>query len=326
MLLKYSITVMKNLLLAFFIALSIILASLLYFESKEQSPLSGKPLDIEASTEYPFLSKRIFLENKNDIIINFTPLREELRTLVGSYDNPVGLYFEYLPTGNSIGINEKESFFGASLLKIPVAMRVYKLIEQGKLREDQEVVIQEKHLDKGFGELWKKGAGTKITVKEAVRLAVAESDNTADKLLRDLVKERPVSEVFDYLDIPTNINEGPGGGVSPKGFASVLRSLYLSAYLTYDNSNKILDVMTTSTYRDRLAAGVPQDVNVAHKIGIYKNPTDASDQIHSDCGIIYVTKRPYLLCVMSNTTIENATQQISEISTTVYKYVNAVNK
>ena len=53
----------------------------------------------------PLLSPRIFVQNPNDIIINFTDLREELRSVVSEEKSfHAGVYFEYLPTGVSIGI------------------------------------------------------------------------------------------------------------------------------------------------------------------------------------------------------------------------------
>jgi len=277
----------------------------------------------EGSQKYPLLSKRIFAEDQNDLLINFVPLRESLREFTNKKTNMVSIYFEYLPSGTSIGINEKEPFFAASLLKLPVAMKTYKSIEEGSIQNSQELTVQAEDIDNGFGDLWKKGIGTKITVEEAVRLSISESDNTADNLLRRLLIKRPVSDVFDYLDIPINVPEGPGAGVTAKNYSSVLRALYLSAYLDRENSNKLLDIMTTSVYRDRLVAGVPKDIKVAHKVGIYRDPRDLRTQTHSDCGIVYSKSRPYMLCIMTKSELQESDTFISEISKLVYKYVSA---
>lgn len=278
------------------------------------------------SETYPYLSKRIFVEDQNDILINFVPLRTELRNYVKNIKDPIGIYFEYLPSGTSVGVNDQETFFAASLLKIPVVMKVYKLIEEERLDPNLELTIEEKNIDKGFGDLWKKGAGTKVRLGEVIKLSITQSDNTADKMLRDLIAEKPVSDIFDYFDIPTNVEEEGGAGVTPKGFASVLKGLYLSAYLPYNRSNEILEIMTNTIYQDRLVAGVPNDVKVAHKVGIYRSPEKPNVQVHSDCGIIYLSKRPYLLCVMSDSAIDVATKQIAEVSKIVFDFVNSANR
>jgi beta-lactamase class A len=274
----------------------------------------------------PYLSKRIFAENPNDVLINFIGLRQELQAYANPQGDSIGVYFEYLPSGNSIGINSNEVFFGASLLKLPVAMKVYKLIEEDTLNADQKLTIQQHDIDKGFGDLWKRGAGAQITLGETLRFSVASSDNTADKLLRDLVKPRPVSDVFDYLDIPTDLQSEYGAGVTAKGFSSVLRALYLSSYLSYEHSNGLLQAMTTSPYTDRIVAGVPQGVSVAHKVGIYEEPGAGTGQVHSDCGIVYVPKRPYMLCIMSKADVVASTERMHAISKMVYEYVSSAKK
>src|SRR4051812_43641694 len=82
------------------------------------------------SSPFPFLSSRIFASNQNDILINFVNLRDELRNYVNGVKDPLGLYFEYLPSGVSIGVNDKQEFILVSLLKVPVVMAVYRNVEQ----------------------------------------------------------------------------------------------------------------------------------------------------------------------------------------------------
>jgi len=313
----------KKLLVYSFVGVNVILLVVNIFLLLDQQRSSDAVGN--SDVQYPLLSKRLFTEKPNDTIINFVPLRSSLRDYHSKIIEPTGIYFEYLPSGTSVGINSGDPFFGASLLKLPVAMKAYKLIEQGIVDKKHELTITEKNIDKGFGNLWQRGVGSKVTVDEVINLSITQSDNTADSVLRDLVQPRPVSDVFDYLDIETDVAEGPGAGVSPRGFASVLRALYLSAYLSYSDSNELLNTMTDTPYKDRLVAGVPKDVKVAHKVGIYKEPANEDVQVHSDCGIVYVPKRPYILCIMSDAKIDQATKYMSDISKLVYDYVYSAN-
>ena len=273
--------------------------------------------------KFPYLSKRIFVENQNDILINFIPLRKSLRTYVESMKNPTGVYFEYLPSGVSIGVDEKENFISASLLKVPLVMAVFKEIEEGTLRLDQKLAVKEANIDPYFGELWKMGPGTEITVEQAINLVLTESDNTAKSVLFDSLKQESIDNVFDSLDIPKE-REGTNPVVSPKNYSSILRSLYLSSYLKEENSNHVLDLLTKTIFTDKLPAGVPSYVKVAHKIGVY-GQTDDSKAIYTDCGIIYIPKRPYILCIMARTNEEEATKIMIELSKTVYDYVSSIN-
>lgn len=290
-------------------------------------------LSSKTNDRYPLLSKRIFAENQNDIVINFTGLRTELRQYMEHSPARSGVYFEYLPSGVSIGVNEKEVFFTASLIKLPTVMRTYYLISQGKISEGQTVTLAESQIDKGYGDLWQNGAGATVTVTDLIAKTLRDSDNTAFRALQDLIEpfntnqgdKHSLQDVYNYLDIPED-DAGGNAGITPKNFSSVLRSLYLSAYLPYELSEKILGQLTESTFNDWLPEPLPEEIKVAHKFGLY-DAKPYQYAVHSDCGIIYVPKRPYLLCVMVNTPDgEVAKQEIRAISKAVYDYVTKVSE
>ncbi len=106
-------------LLAVSLAVNIFLSYRLFNTQNEQQIMQER---------YPYLSKRIFASNPNDVIVNFIPLREALKDYVEKQTGKVGVYFEYLPSGTSIGINDKEEIKLASLSKVPIAMSILKKI------------------------------------------------------------------------------------------------------------------------------------------------------------------------------------------------------
>jgi len=227
------------------------------------------------SDDFPYLSKRIFTENQNDIIINFIPLRAAMREYIGKQKETIGIYFEYLPSGISIGINDQLESQAGSLMKIPVVMGAYKQIELGKLKKQDVLTIQKENLNDKFGDLWKKGAGTTITVEDAITQILVYSDNTALNVLRSSLSTRVFLDVLESLDIHFQINN-ERITISPKSYSSILRSLYLSSYLKEESSNEILSILTQTPFSDRLAAGIPAIIKVAHKIGVF---TSISNQV-----------------------------------------------
>jgi len=277
-----------------------------------------------STNQYPFLSKRIFTESQNDILINFTPLREILRGYINSKPYPIGLYFEYLPSGTSIGVNEQMQVRVASLVKVPAVMAIMKEVENNQLSLDEAVTIEETDLDKGFGDLWKKGAGTRITMKEAVALALQESDNTAVNVLFSKLKKGSIDLVYDALDIP--ISEGASFPhiITPKDYTSILRSLYLSSFLTKEESNYILLLLTQTKFNDKIPASVPNEIPIAHKVGVYQK--EGEPVVYSDCGIVYVPNRPYSLCIMVQAPEEMSRMYINDLSQSIYTYISRVGK
>lgn len=61
---------------------------------------------------------------------------------------------------------------------------------------------------------------------------------------------------------------------------------------------------------------------MAHKFGI-RNTEPQSPAVHSDCGIVYLPKRPYILCVMVGSGDKKvASKYMHEISELVYTFVS----
>lgn len=275
------------------------------------------------SDPFPLLSPRIFAINQNDILINFIPLRNKLTDYMNKKGNAYGLYFEYLPSGNSIGVNEKRQYVFASLLKVPLVMGVYHRIEQGKIYPTQVLTIRKENLDPYFGELWKQGVGAQITLIDAIRLTLTKSDNTAKSLLFYAVPAGTIEDVFDALDIPKSL-DGNQTVVTPKNYSSILKSLYLASYDNKKDSNEILNFMTQSNFDDKIAFPIPDNIKVAHKIGVYE-PTDVQNSIYTDCGIIYYPKRPYLLCAMAQSDEPSARAFMIDVSKIIYDYIKVAN-
>ena len=269
--------------------------------------------------QFPYLSKRIFAENQNDILINFVPLRTAMREYVSKQPDAIGVYFEYLPSGTSIGVNDNLEIKLASLIKIPLVMGVYRQIEGGNLKKDDVLTIKKEHLDKKFGDLWKKGEGTTLTVNEAIKLTLINSDNTSSNVLLSAVPTTEIDRVFDSLDIPKD-KKGRFHVISPKNYSSILRSLHLSSYVNQNSSNEILDILTMTVFDDKIVAGVPKNIKVSHKIGIFSSK-DEPEESYGDCGIIYVPDRPYLLCIMTKSTENKAREHMQYLSKMVYGYV-----
>ncbi|MCW1908482.1 MAG: class A beta-lactamase-related serine hydrolase [Candidatus Saccharibacteria bacterium] len=274
-----------------------------------------------ASQPYPYLSRRIFTEDPNDLIINFVPLREKLREYLSPAGDKVSLYFEYLPSGVSVGVNDRQEIRLSSLAKVPTVMATLKQISKGALRDTDQLTIKAESRDPQFGSLWKKEAGEQVSVSEAMRLAIVESDNTAHNLLLAAIPVEEINKVYDSLDIPFRTENGYPL-ISAKNYSSILRALYLSSYLDREDSNHVLEIMTQTIYRDKLPGQLPSDVLVAHKVGVFERQAPNTSAF-SDCGIVYEPQRPFLICMMSEGSDDQAKQYMSGAAKLIYDYVSA---
>ncbi len=276
----------------------------------------------DSTKRYNYLSSTLFGKQSDDIIINFTQLREVMKQRHAEKKLPVGIYFEYLPTGSSIGVDDQMEVEIGSLGKVPAVMAVFKNIEEGKIAAQDQLILKKEHLDSQFGDLYKRGEGAQLSVEEAVELSLVKSDNTAINALLEKIDAETQDGVFDELDLPKT-TDGAYPIMSPKSFTSVFRNLYLSSYLTDEHSNKILDLLANSEFNDKLPAGLPGGTKMAHKIGVFEQAN--SKTVYNDCGIVYAVNRPYILCVMAATDEQTARSEMIAYSKMVYSFVSQID-
>ena len=277
--------------------------------------------------KYSLLADRILLGSDKDRTVNFSELRQKISeyTTMNMQDDTYSMYFEYLPTGTSIGLNESKNLVGASLLKVPFAMQYYRAVEEGKLQPGDIVSIKQSHLDDTYGDLYKKGEGYRLTLDTIVRTMLLDSDNTALRILADTLAEKAsittIDEVFSFVDLNYASNQDGSTLIGAGTYSSILKCLYFACYVSKSNSQEILSLLTQSTFDNRLKRFIPQQKMpiVAHKIGSFGKTTQ------SDCGIFYEPKKPYVLCVMVNGNDETASTHIGKISIIVHEYIASLN-
>ncbi len=231
-------------------------------------------------------------------------LEEGLVNLIGDLKDEglvsdVSLYFRDLNNGPTFGINEKDKFAPASLLKIPVMMAYYHLAESGKVSlastsaipSDDDYNSWETFTSKNYLQ-----KGKEYSLNTLIRAMIVSSDNNAMAVLMSNLGNEDADKVYKDLGVRVPGNKDTNDFMSVKEYASFFRILYNASYLTKDDSEKALKLLTETEFNSGLAGGLPKEVKVAHKFG--ERVSGEIRQLH-DCGIIYLTDRPYLLCVMT---------------------------
>jgi len=310
---KLVITVRPIIVLVIFLILSNFFSLFLFIRHKW--------LNSRYNNEYPFIDiSRNFIPQEH-FIINFQPLREDLKQLVQEASGQeISLYFEFLNTGANISINPDLKIWPASLTKLPLAMIVLKKEEEGDWGfNDQLAVFEEDKNDKS-GELFSRTLGS-LTIKELLSELLISSDNTAFNILMRNVSILDVDKLVSGIGLEELFTEE--GKVSAKEYSRILRALYVSSFLKKDNSTKILNWLVESSFDDYLSQGMPEGVVFAHKFG--ENETYSA---YADSGIVYLANRPYLLSVMiksepKNGGREQAMSLMKVISGKVYRYVKS---
>ncbi len=274
------------------------------------------------SSDYPLINESVTSNLDKHFIINFTPLRDRLFEIQKEYPQKVYAYFLYLNNGSWIGINERENFTAASMVKVPLAMAFYKAVEDGKIDPNTPYIVRDEDLDVDFGELYKAGAGVNITGKEVARIMLESSDNTAKNVVARIMNDTgiadPLDSVYSFFGWTFDVGETPGySKINLRTLSNMFIALYNARYNSIEHSQLILEYLSKTPFDDKIAAGLPKAVVVSHKVGIAD-----SNQTFSDCGIVYAPNRHYVLCLGSNGGNEAAANKyMAQVSKEVYSYV-----
>ena len=112
-------------------------------------------------------------------------LQRELDRLTSSLDGSVGVYVLDLRSGSDASVNADVGFPMASTVKVPVAVHILRLVDEGKLDLHQQVLLKEGDIYPEMG-----GPldihltpGSAITVRDLLHMMLTVSDNNATDIL-----------------------------------------------------------------------------------------------------------------------------------------------
>lgn len=280
-----------------------------------QTGLTNPLLECDLGAEYL---------SENSIRPFRSKIQETMGDLIGGGKaNHVSYYFRDLNNGSWFGINEKEIFSPASLLKVPLLIHILKSAEQ-------DPAVLEAQIEYASGESGApqfimpensvKAGGT-YPVRQLLEYMVIESDNNAALLLTQFVGLDKFQSIFKDLglSIPSAVDEI--GSMSVRDYATFFRVLFNASYLNRSSSEGALALLTQTKFREGIRAGVPGEILVAHKFG--EREFEGQKQLH-DCGIVYTGKNPYLLCIMTRgDNFAGLVKSIAELSKVTYEEVRA---
>ncbi len=228
------------------------------------------------------------------------------------------VYFRDLNNGPWFGVNEKELFAPASLLKVPLMMTVY--IEA----EHDPAFLKKKFKYKGgsnnkeyFAARNELVKDSDYSVAEALEYLIRYSDNNAYYVLYNVMSST-LRNTYNFLGMMSQ--DETNFKISAQTYASFFRVLYNSTFLNREYSEQALKLLSQTEFDRGIVAGVPNSVVVSHKFG--ERQTATQEKYLHDCGIIYKEGTPYMLCVMTKgSDFEKMANFIRDISKKIYQEV-----
>ena len=200
---------------------------------------------------------------------------DEILKEISGINGHTGFYYKNLVTGETASYHEKDEFFAASIIKLPLFMSALLLESKGE-----------------------------ISLKASLcRLMVVISDNTATNAVFRYIGRDTVRKCFNELGFyGTMMNrelydyeteaKGINNFIVPEELGKALERLYKGEIISPEASEKVIEVLKRQQVEHKLRGRITDDVAIAHKTG-------EEDGTTHDVGIIYGSK-PFVVCFASN--------------------------
>jgi len=240
-------------------------------------------------------------------------LDAKIKQTLKEFPGKVWIFAKNLETGKSYGLNENERVRTASTIKLPILVAVHAEVHEGKAKWSEILEVGPKTRAQGAGVLLEMEDGHKVTLKEAARLMIVVSDNTATNLILDRISCDTVNERLTKLGLEKTRSLGKiGGGGRSKAYAEpwnkradgstygigcstskemveLLARLDKGEIVSPEDSKEIVKLLGRQQYHDGVGRNL-KGVSRATKPG-------ALDRLRSDVGILSKGKSKVALAV-----------------------------
>lgn len=247
-------------------------------------------------------------------------LADLVQPLIDAHDGKIGLAIKHLGTGQGFAYRADEPMPTASLIKMATMVTAYHKISDGKLSRQLQVALKEEDKVPGSGILTEHfSEGTQLTLRDAIRLMMAYSDNTATNLVVDQIGLPSTAQYMNSLGLPNtqlhskvyrrdtsvDLERSKRFGL---GSTTAAETIVLLEWIDGGKviSREVCDEMLGHLYanqdRSKLARSLPAKVRVAHKSG------DVNSS-RCDAGLIDGPSGRIAICVLTD---ENADRSWSD--------------
>jgi beta-lactamase class A len=245
-------------------------------------------------------------------------LDARLAPLAKAHKGKVAIAVKRLKTGEEYYLHADEPTTTASLIKLPVMIEAYQQAVEGRVKLTDKLTLRDADKVPGSGVLTDHFSdGATFSLRDAVRLMVAFSDNTATNLVLDKVGIEAVNKrmaawglketrlnhkVFrgDSTSVdPERLKKYGLGSTTAREMLTLLEKLQSGDIVSPAGRQMMLNHLKKCDDKDKFTRLLPSGTVVAHKTG-------SLSDVRTDAGIIYLPDGPVALCVLTADNADHA--------------------
>lgn len=254
----------------------------------------------------------------------------------------VGLAYVDLASGDTLFLNADTSFHAASTMKVPVMIELFRRANTGSFRMNQGLMLVNQFASLVDGSPYSldpssdsdstlyHSIGERVRVDSLLRLMITRSSNFATNALITLVGADAVTrtmrelgarriQVLRGVEDGKAFEKGLNNTTTARDLAIILRAIQEGKAASPAATREMLGILLAQEFNDKIPAGLPPGVRVAHKTG-------EITAVSHDAAIIYPPgRKPYVLVVLTRGIPDGAksSRLIADISALIYSHHSA---
>ena len=231
-----------------------------------------------------------------------TALKKQLQELMKSYPaiKPAIYVWEY-EQGRYVDINSDKLYSAASIIKLPVLVRMFKSIEAKQMTIYDEMVLADYYKAPGSGNLQYMKTGGKYSLDSLAKTMIQDSDNSATNMIMSKLggmddiniglRDWGISKTYVRTWLP---DMNGTNKTTAQDMAKILYNLDNPGFLNINSREYIIDYMSHVKNNKLIAAGLGTGAMFVHKTG------DIGSML-GDAGIVYAPNgKKYIIVILAN--------------------------
>lgn len=222
-------------------------------------------------------------------------IREETEQIPGH----LGFYYKNLITGREYSVRGDESFFAASVIKLPLYLHVLEQSAAGRMSMEEKLAVTDGEKVPICGALTLFTGPVEADVRTLCKLMISISDNTATNRLIRYATMEGANEGFRAMGLEkTKLRRllydtaasaaGIQNIITPAEMGMLLEKLYRNQFVSPEVCKEAIDTLLLQQVDHKLNGKVCGEVRIAHKTG-------EDDCLSNDVGIVYADQ-PFVIC------------------------------
>ncbi|MGV3721124.1 MAG: serine hydrolase [Actinomycetota bacterium] len=237
-------------------------------------------------------------------------LSERLMLLIQAHKGKVAVAVKHLDTGEEFYLHADDVMPTASLIKTAVMVETYRQAGEKRVDLEEKLTLRAEDRVPGSGILTQLSPGLSLSLRDAVRLMMALSDNTATNLVLDKIglpataatmeklgypETKIHSKVFkrDSSVFPERSKQFGLGSTTARESIRLLEAIHKKQLVSPEACEAMLGHLRACQDADKFPRFLPAGVRVAFKSGSVNASRTAA-------GILYTSSGPVAVCVLTN--------------------------